>query len=419
MAKYHIGRGGKPAQCSAKKNNCPFGIEAEHFKTREEAQRAIEEKHAYTSLKSTSKNTEKNISIKENSTKNKYAPCPAGKNCLTNRKTHVVGGKQYEKCKKFSEGLEKSRKEVEKRILAKAKTSNNSSDSKKQSSTSKTDSNQNPKIIYPISIKSGLGDEFDKQLMSKRKSFISNIKILDKALNYYEQENFNDYINNGNRKEVFSILDESHEYISKLEIVRLENKQKDGGDIEIEEEYDDSTERMKNVINKVFSLEEQLNKDTVKDIFNGTETRTNRKLFGKNTQEIYESQVIQSLRTDASTIRDNQTRLTIQFNIDKLRDKILNIKQDLNIDNDSFDGDLNKELEVCREIVARDYTNIDKALYIEKLKQDVRNDVEEYYTSAFIKNSDDSFNKTVDNIYDTIRKEEQERLENLKERYSY
>lgn len=37
MAKFHIGRGGKAAVCSAKKGKCPYGSDEEHFKTREEA----------------------------------------------------------------------------------------------------------------------------------------------------------------------------------------------------------------------------------------------------------------------------------------------------------------------------------------------------------------------------------------------
>lgn len=37
MAKFHIGRGGKAAICSARKGKCPYGSEEEHFKTREEA----------------------------------------------------------------------------------------------------------------------------------------------------------------------------------------------------------------------------------------------------------------------------------------------------------------------------------------------------------------------------------------------
>lgn len=42
MAKFHIGRGGKPAVCSAKKGNCPYGGESEHYSTREAAKVAIE-----------------------------------------------------------------------------------------------------------------------------------------------------------------------------------------------------------------------------------------------------------------------------------------------------------------------------------------------------------------------------------------
>lgn len=44
MAKFHIGRNGKPAQCNAKKGNCPFGSEKEHYNSKQEAQNHLEEK---------------------------------------------------------------------------------------------------------------------------------------------------------------------------------------------------------------------------------------------------------------------------------------------------------------------------------------------------------------------------------------
>lgn len=44
MAKFHIGRNGKAAQCNAKKGNCPYGTDEEHFSSRAAAQKASEEK---------------------------------------------------------------------------------------------------------------------------------------------------------------------------------------------------------------------------------------------------------------------------------------------------------------------------------------------------------------------------------------
>lgn len=44
MAKFHIGRGGKAAICSARKGKCPFGSDEEHFRTREEANHAAQER---------------------------------------------------------------------------------------------------------------------------------------------------------------------------------------------------------------------------------------------------------------------------------------------------------------------------------------------------------------------------------------
>lgn len=42
MAKFHISKNGKPAPCNAKSGNCPLGGESEHYSTREEANKAIE-----------------------------------------------------------------------------------------------------------------------------------------------------------------------------------------------------------------------------------------------------------------------------------------------------------------------------------------------------------------------------------------
>lgn len=41
MAKFHIGRNGKPAQCRAKSGNCPLGGESEHYGSAKEAAQAI------------------------------------------------------------------------------------------------------------------------------------------------------------------------------------------------------------------------------------------------------------------------------------------------------------------------------------------------------------------------------------------
>lgn len=44
MARFHIGKSGKPATCNAKKGNCPLGGEGEHYPTKQQAQQAIEQK---------------------------------------------------------------------------------------------------------------------------------------------------------------------------------------------------------------------------------------------------------------------------------------------------------------------------------------------------------------------------------------
>lgn len=59
MAKFHIGRSGKPAQCRAKKGNCPFGSDAEHYGSRQEAQKALENKNSSITLESKKKQPEK------------------------------------------------------------------------------------------------------------------------------------------------------------------------------------------------------------------------------------------------------------------------------------------------------------------------------------------------------------------------
>lgn len=60
MAKYHIGRKGNPTLCRAKNGNCPFGAESEHYKSKEEAQKHLENKNMNTVLQGTKRkgNTE-------------------------------------------------------------------------------------------------------------------------------------------------------------------------------------------------------------------------------------------------------------------------------------------------------------------------------------------------------------------------
>lgn len=50
MAKYHIGRKGNPTLCRAKNGNCPFGAESEHYESKEEAQKHLENKNMNTVL---------------------------------------------------------------------------------------------------------------------------------------------------------------------------------------------------------------------------------------------------------------------------------------------------------------------------------------------------------------------------------
>lgn len=60
MAKYHIGRKGNPTLCRAKNGNCPFGAESEHYESKEEAQKHLENKNMNTVLQGTKRkgNTE-------------------------------------------------------------------------------------------------------------------------------------------------------------------------------------------------------------------------------------------------------------------------------------------------------------------------------------------------------------------------
>lgn len=44
MTKFHIGKNGKPSQCSAKEGNCPFASESEHYNSKKEAEQAIYKK---------------------------------------------------------------------------------------------------------------------------------------------------------------------------------------------------------------------------------------------------------------------------------------------------------------------------------------------------------------------------------------
>ena len=75
MAKFHIGRGGKAAACSARKGKCPYGSDDEHFSSRETAQFAAEDKMAnensvLSSSKKPDNTTTKKIDKNEKTNKN-------------------------------------------------------------------------------------------------------------------------------------------------------------------------------------------------------------------------------------------------------------------------------------------------------------------------------------------------------------
>ena len=62
MAKFHIGRSGRPSQCSAKEGNCPFASESEHYNSKKEAEQAIYNKlnKEINTLQPTKKTTARN-----------------------------------------------------------------------------------------------------------------------------------------------------------------------------------------------------------------------------------------------------------------------------------------------------------------------------------------------------------------------
>ena len=67
MAKFHIGRGGKAAACSARKGKCPYGSDEEHFSSREAAKVAAEERLAKSNgVLSSSKKTSTPVTKKAN-----------------------------------------------------------------------------------------------------------------------------------------------------------------------------------------------------------------------------------------------------------------------------------------------------------------------------------------------------------------
>lgn len=74
MAKFHVGRGGKAAVCSAKKGKCPYGSDDEHYKTREEAQKVAEQKMTQQNNTLKSTKSKKKKTVKNNLTSKKEAP---------------------------------------------------------------------------------------------------------------------------------------------------------------------------------------------------------------------------------------------------------------------------------------------------------------------------------------------------------
>lgn len=65
MAKFHIGRKGKAAICSAKKGKCPFGGESEHYSSREAATKAAEDRFAKENSKNVFQGTSKSAIKKD------------------------------------------------------------------------------------------------------------------------------------------------------------------------------------------------------------------------------------------------------------------------------------------------------------------------------------------------------------------
>lgn len=61
MAKFHISKSGKPAQCRAQVGKCPLGGESKHYDTREQAQQVIEQKLSTETDMLSSKSNKKNI----------------------------------------------------------------------------------------------------------------------------------------------------------------------------------------------------------------------------------------------------------------------------------------------------------------------------------------------------------------------
>lgn len=57
MSKFYIGKSGKPTICHAKQGNCPFGSDEEHYKTREEASKALENNYEKIILTSNNKDS--------------------------------------------------------------------------------------------------------------------------------------------------------------------------------------------------------------------------------------------------------------------------------------------------------------------------------------------------------------------------
>ena len=168
--------------------------------------------------------------------------------------------------------------------------------------------------------------------------------------------------------------------------------------------------------------------DAVNSYYAYNETKTHNAKMAENiltqkwrrnilNNKVNEPDDVDTLRRDANNIKDAVIRGQCHAEIDKMSKKILNMRKELDINENSFvnGSSANAKINSCKKIIARDYENIHKRLMIENYNQKVQNAANEKYANNALSGAQHNLN-AVENM---VNKRQQEELENFESRYSY
>lgn len=198
MAKFHIGKSGKPAQCSAKKGNCPFGSESDHYSSRQEAQKAIEKD--YQKKNNTFESARKNDNDNNDNNGNNGTggvkvspkpkptnPTPSGFNSLPKEQKDIIMKKAFkefgEAVKQLNTSYTKAENSYQSRLndYNNAKSENDKYVTKKRLEKSEYDMNKvGQQLAYANIVNKSLKNNIDKNEIDKlQKEYTDYSKKID------------------------------------------------------------------------------------------------------------------------------------------------------------------------------------------------------------------------------------------------